>query len=146
MQQIKDPALSLQRLGSLLWHRFSPWPRNFHLPWGQQNKQTNKQTNTPQGAGHHPALCEKQERGGVCMCLRAHSYTWNSSEVKRIRSLPLRRNGRPGVGVQLSLLLHLVKLDLCNIVSVQRIVNPGSSLQTDDFQFLSFLLLIYHLI
>lgn len=28
-QQVKDqdPALSLQLLGSLLWHRFSPWPQ-----------------------------------------------------------------------------------------------------------------------
>ena len=25
-QGVKDPVLSL------LWHRFGPWPRNFHLP------------------------------------------------------------------------------------------------------------------
>ena len=25
---VKDPVLSL------LWLRFSPWPRNFHTPWG----------------------------------------------------------------------------------------------------------------
>ena len=27
-QQVKDPALSLQRLWSLLWRRFDPWPGN----------------------------------------------------------------------------------------------------------------------
>ena len=28
-QQVKEPALSLQQLGSLLWHGFDPWPGNF---------------------------------------------------------------------------------------------------------------------
>ena len=28
---VKDPALSLQRLRLLLWHRCDPWPRNFHM-------------------------------------------------------------------------------------------------------------------
>ena len=33
-QWIKHPALlSLQQLGSLLWLRFDPWPRDFHVPW-----------------------------------------------------------------------------------------------------------------
>ena len=27
---VKDLVLSLQGLGSLLWHRFDPWPGNFH--------------------------------------------------------------------------------------------------------------------
>ena len=27
---------------SQLWLDFSPWPRNFHMPWMQQNKNTNK--------------------------------------------------------------------------------------------------------
>ena len=31
LQWIKDPAWSLQWLGSLLWLRFNPWPRNFHM-------------------------------------------------------------------------------------------------------------------
>ena len=47
VQQVKDLALSVQELGSLLWHRFDPWPRNFHMPWVQPkiiiiNKQINK--------------------------------------------------------------------------------------------------------
>ena len=33
-QQVKYLALSLLRLGSLLWYRFNPWPRNFHMPVG----------------------------------------------------------------------------------------------------------------
>ena len=31
VHQVKDPALSLQRLGSPLWLGFNPWPRNFHV-------------------------------------------------------------------------------------------------------------------
>ena len=35
-QWVKDPALSLLWLGSVLWHGLDPWPRNFHMPqaWG----------------------------------------------------------------------------------------------------------------
>ena len=29
-QQVKDLTLSLLRLRLLLWHRFAPWPGNFH--------------------------------------------------------------------------------------------------------------------
>ena len=32
VQQVKDPALSLQ-LGPLLWCGFSPWPSNIHMLW-----------------------------------------------------------------------------------------------------------------
>ena len=32
-QQVKDLALSLQRLGSLQWGGFDPWSRNFCRPW-----------------------------------------------------------------------------------------------------------------
>ena len=32
VQQFKDPTLSLQWLGSPRWHRFDPWPGNFHMP------------------------------------------------------------------------------------------------------------------
>ena len=31
-QQVKDPVLLLQQLGSLLWRGFDPWPGNFHMP------------------------------------------------------------------------------------------------------------------
>ena len=32
-QQVKDLALSVQHLGSLLWNGFDPWPGNFHMSW-----------------------------------------------------------------------------------------------------------------
>ena len=32
-QCVKDPALSLQQLRSLLWHGFDPWPGNFCMSW-----------------------------------------------------------------------------------------------------------------
>ena len=35
VQQVKDPAVSLQWLGSLLWQGFKPWPKNFHMPRAQ---------------------------------------------------------------------------------------------------------------
>ena len=31
VQQVKDLVLSQQWLGSLLWCRFEPWHRNFHM-------------------------------------------------------------------------------------------------------------------
>lgn len=33
VQQVKD--LKLSQLKSLLWHRFDPWPKNFHMPMVQ---------------------------------------------------------------------------------------------------------------
>ena len=44
-QQVKDPALSLQWLQSLLWFRFDPWLWNSPMLWEWPAKQTNKQTN-----------------------------------------------------------------------------------------------------
>jgi len=41
-QQVKDLALSLQRLRLLLWHRFDPWLGNFHMPWAQAKKKEEK--------------------------------------------------------------------------------------------------------
>ena len=40
-QWAKDPALSLQRLGSLLRCRFSSWPGSFHLQQVQPKKRFN---------------------------------------------------------------------------------------------------------
>ena len=42
-QWIKDPMLSLQCLGLLLWHGFSLWPGNFHMLWAQPKKKQQKQ-------------------------------------------------------------------------------------------------------
>ena len=38
MQQVKYLALSLKQPRLLLWNRFSPWPRNFHMLQVQQRK------------------------------------------------------------------------------------------------------------
>ena len=39
---VKDLVLSLQWLGLLLWHGFSPWPRNFHMLQERQKKKKKK--------------------------------------------------------------------------------------------------------
>ena len=46
---VKDLALSLQRqLGFLLWHRFDPWPENFHMQGrGSSAKKKKKGISTP---------------------------------------------------------------------------------------------------
>ena len=41
--KVKDPAFSLQQLGSLLWCGFDPWPRNIHLSKNWQKKKRNKE-------------------------------------------------------------------------------------------------------
>ena len=41
-QQVKDLALSLQQLGPVVWYRFDPWPRNFHVPWAWEETKQNK--------------------------------------------------------------------------------------------------------
>ena len=45
VQHVKDPALSLQQLGSLLWHGFAPWPGNFHMLQMQPKKKQKKKGN-----------------------------------------------------------------------------------------------------
>ena len=37
-QQVKDPALSLQKPELLLWRRFDTWPWNFHMPQTEPKK------------------------------------------------------------------------------------------------------------
>ena len=37
-QQVKDLALSLLQLGSLLWYSIDPWPMNFCMTWVQPKK------------------------------------------------------------------------------------------------------------
>ena len=41
-QWVKDLALSLQQLKSLLWHQFNPLPRNFYMLWAQPKKEKKK--------------------------------------------------------------------------------------------------------
>ena len=42
VQQVKDPTMSLQQFGSLLWYGFDPWPRNFHVLLERQKKKKKK--------------------------------------------------------------------------------------------------------
>ena len=44
VQQVKDLVLSLQWLGSLLWHSFDPWPGNFYMLWVQPKKKKKKES------------------------------------------------------------------------------------------------------
>ena len=41
---VKNPVLSLKQHGSLLWYRFNPWPRNFHVlqAWPKKKKKKKK--------------------------------------------------------------------------------------------------------
>ena len=42
-QWVKDLALSLLWLGSLLWYHFGPWPGNFHVRGVQAKKKKKKE-------------------------------------------------------------------------------------------------------
>ena len=44
-RQVKDWVVSLLCLGSLLWRRFGPWPRNFHMPQVQLKTKTKQDKN-----------------------------------------------------------------------------------------------------
>ena len=41
-QGVKDPALLLLWLRSMLWRKFNPWPGNFYIPWSQPKKEKEK--------------------------------------------------------------------------------------------------------
>ena len=38
VQRVKDLVLSLQQFRSLLWHKFSSWPGNFHMTGARLKK------------------------------------------------------------------------------------------------------------
>ena len=42
VQWVRDPVLSLQWLGSLLWHGLDPWPGNFCVLWARTKKKKKK--------------------------------------------------------------------------------------------------------
>ena len=42
VQCVKNLALSLQWLGLLLWCGFDPWPKNFHMPQAQPEKESER--------------------------------------------------------------------------------------------------------
>lgn len=44
---VKDSVLSRLRLRLLLWLKFTPWPRNFSMPWAQQKGEGKKRADLP---------------------------------------------------------------------------------------------------
>ena len=61
-QQVKDAALPLQWLGSLLWCGFLPWPRNFQMPWTLPSKRRGRgeEDGSSWGATFFRLLMEEQ--------------------------------------------------------------------------------------
>ena len=49
VQWVEDPRLSLQWSGLLLWHKFNPWPRNFHMPWVWKKKEKEEEGEEREG-------------------------------------------------------------------------------------------------
>ena len=47
VQWVKDPALSLQWLGSLLWYKFDLWPRNLYVLPKKKKKEKRKRKRCP---------------------------------------------------------------------------------------------------
>ena len=76
-QFVKDPVLSLQQLGSLLWCRFSPWPRNFHMlqAWQKKKKKEREKSNKTMArmplGGLRMAL-EAVRKGGTELIVSVH--------------------------------------------------------------------------
>lgn len=59
---VKDVALSLRRLGSLLWCGFDPWPRTFCM----LRACPPKKMGSPRAPGHGFAHCVLRSLGFVC--------------------------------------------------------------------------------
>lgn len=81
---VNDPAMSLQQLRSLLWHRFDAWPRHFQMPWAQTKKKREKQLKKS-------AMLRILERSG--RNLRADVYTCCRTSFL-IQIYMIKRNGK----------------------------------------------------
>ena len=69
VQRVKDPALSLQWLGSLLWREFDPWPGKFYiLRMKPKKKKKKKKIKTQRKAKRNKFYFKKQE-GSVILTL-----------------------------------------------------------------------------
>ena len=73
VQYVKDLALSLQWLGTLLWRGFDPWPGNFRIlrAWPKPNQTTNKKISVLVQAHFFPS--------------RSHMYTQTQKYLKLLR-------------------------------------------------------------
>lgn len=73
---VKDAASSLQRLESLLWHEFDPWPDNFHTPpawpttttkgWRRNPKESTKGIIRLNAKGLRGGLRENTHKSQLC--------------------------------------------------------------------------------
>ena len=97
-QKVKDLALSLQWLESLLWHRFNPWPENFHMPWALPKK--------PQTNRYHQIVLNDLPATSSCLPdaskilnsvvhTHIHPHTSRVQGVFRIRAPPKAQPGLP---------------------------------------------------
>ena len=60
-QRVKDPVLLLHWLGSLLWHRFSHWLGNFHMPQAQPKEREGRKEGRKEGKTEGRKLDLRQE-------------------------------------------------------------------------------------
>ena len=87
-QQVKDLALSLQHLGSLLWHEFNPWSGNFHMPQAGPKKKKNLYIHIyiKLYKINVNDLCKMNSQFGICM-KNVYSFYLNHMEIIRYSHL-----------------------------------------------------------
>ena len=76
VQQVKDPSLLLQQLGSLLWRWFILWPRTFLCHRHGQNKQKTNMLS--------PYLAETSEKNKHCS---SHTYQFTYMKTHHYHKL-----------------------------------------------------------
>ena len=88
VQWVKDTALSLQYHGLLLWHRFNPWPRNFHMPKKPQN--SNKLHAATLALQEPPLLGDSKWRTLALFYSPSllTALTWSLKEMQSLRPHP----------------------------------------------------------
>ena len=95
MQWVKDLALSLLWLGSLLWRRFDTWPGNFHMPWVQPKKEKRKKKDIENTLNH--------------IYTNMNSFVWKQKK-KKVTISPHQKKIRQNIWKESDLqLVNLVK-------------------------------------
>lgn len=74
-QRIKDLALSLHWLGSLLWLGLDPWPGKFHMPRAWQKERKEGRNSTPSSQIRQMAI--ESQRCDFYMSVFIRLYTLN---------------------------------------------------------------------
>ena len=95
-QWVKDLALSLLWLGSLMWCGFHPWPGNFCTLWEQPKKKKKKK--------------EKKEKEKKALPVHGHTIkrTNGSRSIANLANVSVHQLGASGVAVE-----HLLCTPLC---------------------------------